>query len=136
MNKRTSMHKNFYAISQKINAIQCGLLRHRTKKATTTHHVVMKVYDENTIVCAVTDQDRPEIKKLAGRRVNLVQKSNNDYIYLSGIVLMKPGLNKRTLYIRLTKACWFIKKSKGTLSWLQEKHVHEFFLVQPLEMAS
>ena len=130
------MHKNFYAISQKINSIQSGLLRHRGKTQTSTYHVAMKVFDENTIVCAVTDPAMPDIKKLVGKKVNLVQKSNNNYIYLAGTVLLKPGLNKRTLYIRLSKACWFVKKSRGTLSWLQEKYMHEFFPLEVLEMAS
>ena len=130
------MHKNFYAISPKINSIQAGLLWHRTKKETTTYHVAMKVFDGNTIVCAVTDTAKPDINKLVGKKVNIVQKSNNDYIYLSGQVLLKPGLNKRTLYISLTKSCWFVKKSKGTLSWLQEKYVYESFPMHTLEMAS
>ena len=130
------MHRNFYTISQKINSIQAGLLRRHTKNGSFTHHVLMETFEDNMLICALTDSGKPDTSKLVGKRVNLIQKSENDYIYLSGIVMEKPTTNRRTLYIRLAKACWFVKKSKGNLSWLQEKHVYESFTLKNLGMAS
>lgn len=130
------MNRNFYTISQKINSIQLGLLRRHTKKGSTTNHVVMKVHKDNLLICALTESGKPDIKRLLGKKVNLIQKSENDYIYLSGVVQETPGSNKRTLYIQLFKACWFVRRSKGSLSWLQEKYVYESFPLQNLELAS
>ena len=131
------MNRNFYPISQKINSIQVALLRYHVKDENITQHVVMKAYDDQTIICALTDTTKPSFRKMTGRRVNLIQKSNNDYIYLSGVVLEKEGINKRTLYIKLFKACWFVRKSKGTLSWLQEKHCYDDTIrMEKLELAS
>lgn len=130
------MNKNFYAISQKANSIQAGLLRHHTRDGSITHHVAMKLHSDNLLICALTEFGKAEAGNLVGKKVNLIQKSENDFIYLSGEVEEAPGSNKRALYIRLRKACWFVRKSKGSLSWLQEKHVYEVFPLEPLELAS
>ncbi len=130
------MHRNFYTISQKVNSIQAGLLRRQTKNGSITHHVLMKTCDDSMLICALTDSGKPDTRKLIGKRVNLIQKSENDYIYLSGIVMDKPTTNRRTLYIRLAKACWFVKKTKGSLSWLQEKYVYESIPLKNLGLAS
>ncbi len=97
----------------------------------------MKAYDEQVLLCALIETGRSPFQHMHNKRVNLIQKSNNDYIYLSGVVEEKPGLNSRTLQIRLYKAAWFVKKSKGNLSWLQEKYVYdESFRLENLELAS
>lgn len=131
------MNRNFYPIGQKINAIKKGLLKYSEGEETITQHVVMKSYNEKMLLCALVETGKPAFRNMTNRRVNLIQKSNNDFIYLSGVVEEKADLNKRTLHIRLFKASWFIKKSKGNLSWLQEKHVFDDTLsMENLELAS
>jgi len=131
------MNRNFYPIGQKINSIKKGLLRYRENNENITRHIVMKAYDEQVLLCALIETGRSPFQHMHNKRVNLIQKSNNDYIYLSGVVEEKPGLNSRTLQIRLYKAAWFVKKSKGNLSWLQEKYVYdESFRLENLELAS
>ena len=88
------------------------------------------------LVCAVTSDRTPDLKKLLNKRVSLIQKSENDYLYIAGKVQEKEGPNKRTIFIHILKACWFVRRSKGTLSWLQEKHIYDIMPQDNLELAS
>lgn len=130
------MNKSLHFITQKINAIQIGLIRYHGKKQSISLHVMVKSQEDNTLICAVTSNDKPDLKKLANKRVNLIQKSENDYLYISGRVLLKDATNGRILFIHILKACWFVRKAKGTLSWLQEKHVYDTMPINELGLAS
>jgi hypothetical protein len=33
--------------------------------------------------------------------------------------------SKRILSVEITKACWFVKRSRGNVSWLQQKYIYE-----------
>ena len=130
------MNKSLHYITQKINAIQCGLLRYHGKRNNTTMQVLVKSQEDNSLICAVTSPEKPDLKKLANKRVNLIQKSENNYLYISGRVLLKDAANNRILFIHVLKACWFVRRTKGSLSWLQEKHVYDTLPVNELGLAS
>jgi hypothetical protein len=99
-------------------------------------HVLAKALEDNMLICAVTGTGTPDLRKLVGKRVSLVQKSENDYLYITGQVAQKAAPNKRTLYIHILKACWFVRRSKGSISWLQEKHIYDTTPQDDLELAS
>src|SRR5688572_20958407 len=130
------MTKPLQYIIQRINTIQNGLLRYHGKKKSITMHVVVKALEDHTLICAVTNNEKPDLKKLANKKINLIQKSENDYLYISGQILLKDSTNNRTLFIHILKACWFVRRSKGSLSWLQEKHVYDTMPVNELGLAS
>ena len=126
------MNNKLRCISQKINTIQNGLLRYDDAEGRITMHVTARSNDDNSLTCTVPGNT--DLKKLINKRVNFIQKSENDYLYISGDV--KERGNKKTVFINILKACWFVRKSKGTLSWLQEKHVYDISLRDDLELAS
>jgi hypothetical protein len=128
------MNKKLSYISQKIDSIQFALLRYDDKKGRSTMHVKVKTNDNNSVICTLAGNDDP--KKLKNRDVNLVQKSGGDYLYISGKVTEITGRDKNEVFISILKACWFVRKSRGNLSWLQEKHIYNILPEEDLELAS
>lgn len=131
---RKFMNNNLRSISKKINSIQLGLLRYDEEKGRTTLHVTARTNGENILTCTLADN--ADLDELVNRKVSLVQKSEDDYLYISGEVKEKVDANKKTLYVNILKACWFVRKSRGSLSWLQEKHIYDIMPQDDLELAS
>ena len=119
-------------IQKKINDIQVGLLRFRDNDEQVSLQVKAKS-EEDSVNCIITGNG--DLNKLTNRSVNLVQKCENDYLYISGQLEEKTG-NKKMLSFKIIRACWFIRKSKGTLSWLQEKYIYDSLPDEELELAS
>ncbi len=115
------MKKKLVHIQKKIDDIQVGLLRFRDDQDQVTFHVKAKSNEDDLVNCIISGN--ADLSKLANRNVNLVQKYENDYLYISGQVEEKEGNSKKMLSFKIIRACWFIRKSKGTLSWLQEKYI-------------
>jgi len=110
-------------IQQKIDTLQHGLLRCRDKQGQLTLHVKAKTNEDASLNCIVLE-DSPG-QKLINRRVNLIQKSYNDYLYLTGKVDGEVQNGHTILSIRILKASWFIRMSNGNSSWLKEKYIFE-----------
>lgn len=117
------MSKSLHYIQQKCTDIQIGLLRLHTKKATETWHVKLVPGGDDSLNCIFTEE--ASTKKLRNKTINLVQKKHDDYLYISGIVEDEAVNGSKILCIRILKACWYEKKTKGTLSWLKEKYIYE-----------
>lgn len=128
------MNKKLHFIGQKIDAIQFGLLRYHDEKVRITMHVTAKTNGDNTLICITTGN--VNIKNLVSKKVNLIQISEDDYLYISGEVNEESDADKKTLFISIVKACWFVRKSKGSLSWLQEKHIYDISPLDGMELAS
>ncbi len=126
------MKKKLDQIQNKINDIQVGLLRFRDKDEQVTLQVKAKS-DEDSVNCFITGNG--DLNKLTNRSVNLVQKCENDYLYISG-QLEEKAVDKKMLSFKIIRACWFVRKSKGTLSWLQEKYIYDILPDEQLELAS
>ncbi|RYE27869.1 MAG: hypothetical protein EOP48_34140 [Sphingobacteriales bacterium] len=128
------MNKKLHFIREKINAIQSGLVRFQDNDQRVTMHVKATSNDDDTVECfASTDTTMPD---LANKRVNLIQKSEDDYLYISGEIKEKMSRNKKVFSMSILKACWFVRKSKGTLTWLQEKHVYDITPQEDISIAS
>ena len=127
------MKKELSHIRKKINDLQIGLLRFRDNGEQVTLQVSAKSKEDDTIHCIITGDT--ELSRLANSNVNLVQKWENDYLYISGRVKEKVS-NQKMLSFKIIRACWFTKKSKGTLSWLQEKYIYDILPDEELELAS
>ena len=119
------MNKKLHYIGQKMNAIQFGLLRYHYNEERITIHVTAKIDGENSLVCTLTGNE--DLKKLRNKRVNLIQKSEDDYLYITGQVEESVEKSAKTISVRILKACWFVRKTKGALSWLQEKHTYDIY---------
>lgn len=118
---KTKMHY----IGQKIDAIQFGLLRFRDKKGRVTLEVRTKVDHENSLLCFI--EEKADLRKLVNKKVSVIQRSQNDYLYIIGQVEENKEKEAQTISVRILKACWFVRKTKGALSWLQEKHIYDIY---------
>jgi len=123
MNTVMPVNTAFKNIQQKINAIQHGLLRFKDKKEQIALPVKTMANNDNSLDC-ISIEFLPG-KKFINRSVNLVQKSHNDYLYVSGIVTNESNKRNNILSIRILKASWFVKKEKKSVSWLEEKYIYE-----------
>jgi general stress protein 26 len=128
------MNKKLRYISQKIDAIQLGLLRYHDEKDRITMHVKARTDDDHSLICTISSND--DLKKLKNKNVNFIQKSDDDYLYVSGQVKEITDRDKKEVFISILKACWYVRKSRGSLSWLQEKHIYNIFPQVDLELAS
>lgn len=117
MNK--PLHNSDTGIHEKICSIQLGLLRYKQEGKQMTLHVKITVDDRDRINCLVSD-DLPS-HKLLNKNVVLIQKDRENYMYIGGRITRESQKNKLLLSISIKKACWYIRKSKGSVTWLQEK---------------
>lgn len=128
------MNKKLLEIQQKIAAIQHGLLRIRDENnARQTLHVKAAADQDDRLNCVVTDETLSQ--DMLNTEVAIIQKSHNDYLYITGQVEDEVTKKGRILSIRILKACWFVRKRKGSVSWLQEKCIYENY-PQSLGLAS
>lgn len=117
MNK--PLHKNDNSIQEKICSIQLALLRYKHDGKQMTLHVRIAVNEEDKISCVVFDE--LPVHKLLNKNVALIQKDRDNYMYIGGRITRESNKNKLLLSIDIKKACWYIRKSKGSVTWLQEK---------------
>lgn len=123
------------SIRNKVTAISVGLLRFRDGKKQVSLQVNSKYCEDNRVRCYLNGKS--DTGGFHNRVVSLVQKQKDDYLYLAGLVEdLQPERGGHIITIRVLKASWFVKRTKGTLSWLQEKFVHEFFEGEQLQMVS
>jgi hypothetical protein len=116
-------NKTLSSIKTKIGAIQFGLLRFSDANEQQTLQVKLAENDGPSLNCILTDTAYN--RKMLNKQVNLIQKYHDDYLYIAGKVTDEGELNKKVLAVQITKACWFVRKSKGSISWLQEKYVYD-----------
>ena len=117
------MDKDLTSIVKKIGSIQFGLLRFKDKKKQLTLQVKATTNGEDaSLNCLITDDKH--YPKLINKNIHLIQKYHEDYLYTTGKVIMEGQSNNRILFVRIVKAHWFVRKSRGNVSWLQEKLIY------------
>jgi len=118
------MKKDLDSIIKKIDSIQLGLLRFKDKKKQLTLQVQATTNgDDDSLNCLITDDiNHP---KMINKNIHLIQKYHEDYLYVAGKVVMEGSSNNNILHIRIVKAHWFVRRSKGNVSWLKEKYMYE-----------
>ncbi|MEO5563194.1 MAG: hypothetical protein ABIR18_07165 [Chitinophagaceae bacterium] len=109
-------------IHEKIGSIQLGLLRYKQGGKQMTLQVKMAIDENDVINCVVADN--LSLDKLVNKNVVLIQKDHDNYMYIGGRISNGAQKNKLILSVDIKKACWYIRKSKGSVTWLQEKCVY------------
>lgn len=127
-------NSNLLQIHKKVDEIQTALLRFQRNDNQLSLHVKAKSNGKNSIHCDFSD--KADLKKIVPGKVTLIQKSEKNYLYISGEIEKQVFGNKKTFSIRITRACWFILRSKGSVSWLQEKYIYDISENDALELAS
>lgn len=128
------MRKDLRYIQDKISSIQFGILKMRNSEGSRSWQVKTAPGEQTSINCVVTDEQ--ECAHLMNSRVNLVQKHNDDYLYITGRVSAEADTTTKVLSIDILKACWFVRQSKGKISWLKQKYLYENYNIEDMELAS
>ena len=109
-------------IVRKMMSIGVGMLRSKEQHQQLSMQVEAMQGSEEFSDWMVNDE-APE--KLLNKVVSLVQKKADDYIYITGKVAgQKVGLHT-VLSIQILRACWMVRKSKGNVTWLDEKYIYD-----------
>jgi hypothetical protein len=116
------MIHHLHLIQQKIDDIGLGLLRSRENELQLSIAIRVKCDTGNLMRCFATETG--DLFQLKNRTVSLFQKSNEDYLYITGKAEF-PETNDRVLPVRIFKACWFVRRKKGRVTWFQEKHIYD-----------
>jgi hypothetical protein len=117
------MSRTLRLMHQKMESLRSGLLRFREGAEQQTVQVSTSVYDGQRLNCIFKDTDNGN--PLLNREVVLIQKTGNDYFYITGRIDAEVKKICKVASLTITKACWFIRKEKGTVAWLQQKCVYE-----------
>src|SRR5258706_9385493 len=116
------MSKKLSLIKQRIGNIRCGLLRFEDKNEQVTLQVKVTINEDTSLNCIVTDEYS---QKLMNKNVHLIQKHHNDYLHIAGKVSEEIKKNNRVLAVEIERVCWFVRQSRGSVSWLRQKCLYE-----------
>ena len=111
-------------ILREVISIQSGLLRFRHREKQQNLQVKVAFGTENSLHCVITS-DMPAGMKIGGKKIHLIQKYNDNYFFISGYILREVQEVNRILSIAIVKASWFVRKRRGSVTWLREKHTYE-----------
>jgi hypothetical protein len=127
------MKSALYKILKKVEAVQLGLLRCENNEKRLLLQARAGT-DEEFVNCIV-NTDAWDISLLS-QNVSLIQKDKQDYLYITCRV--KEEIRKDAAAIvsmEVLRACWFTRKSRGSVTWLQEKYMYEA-MQQKMDKAS
>jgi len=129
------MSRELNYIRKKIGGIRNGLLRCRDEEKNESWQVQISPDDKSLFHFVVEGDDMPggDVDK---RQVTLIQKDNDNYLYITGKAGYEVKKGIKQLTVSIMKACWFIRRRKGSVSWLQEKYLYENYTPDAMEMAS
>jgi hypothetical protein len=114
--------KKLSLIKKRIGDIQYGLLRFEDRNEQVTLQVKVTVNEDSSLNCIVTDEYS---QKLMNKDVHLIQKYHDEYLHIAGKVSEEIKKNNRILAVEIERVCWFVRQSRGSVSWLRQKFLYE-----------
>ena len=117
------MDKALKRIRQKIETIRYGLLRFGKEEERQTMEVNASVNGDHLLDCIIINDNAGAVS--AGGELNLIQKKDDDYLYITGLIKKKVRKTGKIISLRITKACWFTRKKRGNVIWLQQKYFYQ-----------
>jgi hypothetical protein len=116
------MNPNLQKILRKVEAVQLGLLRVENKNRKMLLQARAGT-NEDLLNCIVSE---PDHGKIQFGKVSLIQKDKEDYLYITCKVREHARRNQAVIMsMEILKACWFTRRSRGGVSWLQQKCTYE-----------
>lgn len=116
------MDKSWDFIANKMTAIQSGLLRFQDKQGKNSFEIKnIKPFHPFSVYFVLPENDCA--KKLINHSASLTQKSDNGYLYITGLI--SKTKQDDTFSMNVQKAYWFIRKGQGKTSWFEEICVYD-----------
>lgn len=116
------MNRSLQIIQQKVGSMRVGLLKFPDEGEKPRLHVSTTLDDTNRLNCVIKNADNGT---LLNKEVVLIQKNNKDYLYIVGTIDDEVKTSSKVISLSITKACWFVRKAKGNVSWLSQKYIYE-----------
>jgi hypothetical protein len=118
------MDHTLQKILRKVDSVQVGLLRAADRNEKHLLQARAAGNGEQFLNCVIT-KDGPG-RPFQFRTVSLIQKDKQDYLYITCRV-KELAENPKTVVMSMEvlKASWFTRRSRGSLSWLQQKYHYE-----------
>ena len=116
------MNRTLEKILRKVESVQLGLLRCSDDDQNVSLQARAGM-DESSLNCIVNNESGDI--SLMSKNVRLIQMHKDDYLYISCRVKEEVKRDTATVVsMEVLKACWFTRKSKGSVSWLTEKYIY------------
>ena len=109
-------------ISNKMTTIQSGLLRFQDKQGKSSFEI-KDIKPSHSCAVHFVVPDHPNSKKLINHSASLTQKTDNGYLYVTGLI--SKTKEEDTFAMNVLKAYWFTRKGKGKTSWFEEYCVYD-----------
>jgi hypothetical protein len=120
-------------IVKKIEAVQLGVLR--VENVDQRLSMQARIGKNDELLNCIVDTEGC-ILNLRERHVSLIQRDKDDYLYITCKVKDEVRKDAATIVsMEILKACWFTRRRRGSVSWLQEKYMYET-AEQEISMAS
>ncbi|MBC7873918.1 MAG: hypothetical protein H7Y01_07980 [Ferruginibacter sp.] len=117
------MSKKLQLIQNKVESIRYGLLRFSEGSDQQAMHVSTSIDNDQLLNCIIKGDTGNTT--FLNRQVSLIQKNEDDYLYISGRINDEVKTHCKVVSLQITKACWFTRKRKGNTVWLQEKYIYQ-----------
>jgi len=116
------MDKTWDFISNKMTSIRSGLLRFQDKQGKNSYEIKnIQPFHPCSIYFVL--REPAESKKLINHSASLTQKTENGYLYVTGLI--SKTKQEDTFSMNVLKAYWFLRKGKGKTSWFEEICVYD-----------
>ena len=117
------MNNTLQKILRKVDSVQVGLVRVENQNEKMLLQARAGA-SENLLNCIVTKPNAGGNMVLG--KVNLIQKDKEDYLYITCNV-KEQTQNKQAviLSMEIVKASWFTRRTKGSVTWLQQKYTYD-----------
>jgi hypothetical protein len=116
------MNRSLQIIQQKVGSMRVGLLKFPDEGEKPRLHVSTTLDGTNKLNCVIKGSHGDP---LLNKEVVLIQKNNKDYLYIVGTIDDEVKTTSKVVSLSITKACWFVRKAKGNVSWLTQKYIYE-----------
>ncbi len=117
------MNKSLQIIQQKVGSMRHGLLKFTEEGEKPRIYVNTTLDDTNRLNCVIRGGEADD--SMLNKEVVLIQKNNKDYLYITGRIDDEVKTSSKVISLRVNKACWFVRKAKGNISWLTQKYIYE-----------
>lgn len=117
------MNRSLQIIQQKVGSMRVGLLKFPDESEKPRIQVSTTLDNANRLNCVI--KGSPDGTPLLNKEVVLIQKNNKDYLYIVGTIDDEVKTTSKVISLNITKACWFVRKAKGNISWLRQKYIYE-----------
>jgi hypothetical protein len=118
------MNDKLKTILDAVTSVEVALLRFRNEEGQQNLQVKIAFSAGNSVHCIIPGEI-PEAMKIDDKKIHLIQKYHDDYFFISGYISGEVQNTPRILSIAISKACWFVRKRRGSVIWLHEKYTYE-----------